>query len=553
MAAQQLRIHEVDFCSQMASAINVLIAQDPELFPFHEARVEGFGTGAASRKRKDLRFFDRHGKLVLCGEVKLPGTPEGQSTASQQFQADAAAKADDAGVQYFFTWNVNEFALWDRSRWDRPWFERRVHFRQLQRMLTRPEEVAREENLTFIKTHFLPDLLRDLADFMTGRRRDWTPPDDLFLTTLDSHLHWPVLLTAAYILEHADASKAFDHRVQRWMTEQGLDHVRGIHEEWAKAVDNMAKTLSYVWANRLIFYKALRARFPDLPRLELRASLKKPEDALGAFNRLFERAVERSGDYESLLMPEARDWATELVFHPTMALDAWRGLLRGIESVNFRDVPSDIVGKIFKKLIGPEERHRYGQHFTGDDPVDLINVFCIRKADAAVLDSACGSGSFLVRGYYRKHYLDPARPHLDLIGELFGCDIAMYPAHLATLNLAAREINDEANYPRIVRRNFFDFAPPQPFCEIPDNAGGRIPVPLPPLDAYVGNPPYVRQEKVEKAEKARYADLCASAWPGLRLTGRSDLHCYFWPAGARLLKPDGYFGFLTSSSWMDVE
>ena len=39
----------------------------------------------------------------------------------------------------------------------------------------------------------------------------------------------------------------------------------------------MAKTLAYVWANRLIFYKALRTRFPDLPRLELKSSVKTPD------------------------------------------------------------------------------------------------------------------------------------------------------------------------------------------------------------------------------------------------------------------------------------
>ena len=215
--------------------------------------------------------------------------------------------------------------------------------------------------------------------------------------------------------------------------------------------------------------------------------------------------------------------------------------------------PSDVVGRIFQKLIGPDEHHRYGQHFTGDDPVDLINAFCIRAPSDTVFDPACGSGSFLVRAYYRKRHLGPRRPHLDLIGELFGCDIALYPAHLATLNLAAREINDEANYPRIARRNFFDFAPPQPFCQIPDDAGGQHAVLLPLLDAVVANPPYVRQEKVDKKDKARFGKICSDAWPGLRLTGRSDLHCYFWPAAARLLKPEGYFGFLTSSSWMDVE
>ena len=125
----------------------------------------------------------------------------------------------------------------------------------------------------------------------------------------------------------------------------------------------------------------------------------------------------------------------------------------------------------------------------------------------------------------------PGRPHLDLIGELFGCDIALYPAHLATLNLAAREINDEANYPRIARRNFFDFAPPRHFATFPTVTAGNEPIPLPRLDAVVGNPPYVRQEKVEKKDKARFGQICSEAWPGSALDGRSDLHCYFWPRG----------------------
>ena len=149
--------------------------------------------------------------------------------------------------------------------------------------------------------------------------------------------------------------------------------------------------------------------------------------------------------------------------------------------------------------------------------------------------------------------LEPDRAHLDLISDLFGCDIALYPAHLATLNLAAREINNEINYPRITRRNFFDFEPDQPFCELPDSLGQHHPITLPRLDALVGNPPYVRQERVDKEDKARFGRICRGAWPGLKLTGRSDLHCYFWPAAARLVRPEGYFGFLTSSSWMDVE
>jgi methylase of polypeptide subunit release factors len=552
MISNKTTINEVDFCGQVASTVNSIVNQNPNIFPFREARIEGYGTGASRRKRKDLRFYNNNGKLVICGEVKLPGTPEGRTPYDEKLCQDAEAKASDAGIQYFFTWNVNTFVLWDRSLWDRPLLDRRVWQRQLARNLAGPEDVAREDNLTFIKTHFLPDLLRDLADILTGRRREWLPPDDIFIRSLESHLDWPVQLASAYILEHSK-NKSFDLRVQQWMSDQDWTFVRTPHEEWCKVVDNMAKTLAYVWANRLIFYKALRARFPDLPRLELRSTIKKPAEAMAVFNSLFQKAVERSGDYEPLLMPDTKDWATELIFHPSNALDAWRGLLRGIESVDFREVSSDVVGRIFQKIIGPEERHRFGQHFTGDDVVDLINGFCIRNAADSILDPACGSGSFLVRAYYRKRHLDQNRPHIDLISELFGCDIALYPAHLATLNLAAREINDEANYPRIARRNFFDFTPSKPFCQIPNNTGGHQSVPLPKLDAIVGNPPYVRQEKVEKKEKARFGYIASNAWPGLQLSGRSDLHCYFWPAAARLLKSDGYFGFLTSSSWLDVE
>jgi len=553
MAAAQPTIHEVDFCSQIASEANLLIRQNPTAYPFREVRVEGMGEGAARRKRKDLRFYGPNGKLLLCGEVKLPGTPEGRSPYADKLMQDAEAKASNAPVQYFFTWNVNEFVLFDRKLFDRPLLDRRVRPWRLGRYLADPAAVAREDNLNFIKTHFLPDLLHGLADVLSGRRAEWLPPDDLFIRSLESHLEWPVQLCSAYILQETSRNKSFGLRVEGWMAEQEWTFVRTPHEEWAKAVDNMAKTLAYVWVNRIIFYKALRTRFPDLRRLELRPSVKSADDAVSALNQLFQDAVERSGDYESLLMPQATDWATAVVFQPEYGLDAWRGLLRSIESVDFRAVSSDVLGRIFQKLIGPDERHRFGQHFTGDDPVDLINAFCIRGPSDTVMDPACGSGSFLVRAYYRKRHLGAGRPHLNLIGELFGCDISLYPAHLATLNLAAREINDEANYPRISRRNFFDFSPEQPFCSIPGTAGKPLPIALPALDAVVGNPPYVRQEKVEKKEKARYGRICNSAWPSLRLTGRSDLHCYFWPAAARFLKEDGYFGFLTSSSWMDVE
>ncbi len=545
-------INEVDFCGKMATAATAFFATIRDRCPFVEARIEGMGSTRSKNARKDLRFCGPKSRILLTGEVKLPGNT---SAFDSKVVKDAHDKAEQAVVQYFFTWDVNTFVLWERKLWDKPLLERRIKVWSLRLDLGLAQEVARPETLDHIEKRFLPDLLRDLCDIVSGHRRDWAlPPDEVFLRSLESHLDWPVTLLRQYLHKTSDGDKNFDMRLQEWMASHELQVRRTQPDEWRKSLDSAARSLVYIWTNRFIFYKALRARFPELPKLELGPSVKTPVQALRRLDDLFKRAAERSGDYESLLFPEAHDWANELVFTPDGSVDAWRAFLRGIESIDFREVSTDIVGLIFQKLVSPETRHRYGQHFTGPDPVDLINSFCIRSANATVLDPACGSGSFLMRAYYRKRAMNAKRSHAAMLGDLFGCDIALYPAHLATLNLAAREINDEANYPRIDRRDFLLLKAKTAFCHIPEHAtGAKFAVMLPSLDAVVGNPPYVRQEKINKFDKPKYAQAVADAFKGTVLSGRADLHCYFWPHASRFLKEGAYFGFLTSGQWLDVE
>lgn len=71
------RIPDVDFCAQIASYSNIIFSRHPE-YPFTSARIEGFGRGADKAKRKDLRIYGTAGHLILCGEVKLPGSCDTQ-------------------------------------------------------------------------------------------------------------------------------------------------------------------------------------------------------------------------------------------------------------------------------------------------------------------------------------------------------------------------------------------------------------------------------------------------------------------------------------------
>ena len=65
------------------------------------------------------------------------------------------------------------------------------------------------------------------------------------------------------------------------------------------------------------------------------------------------------------------------------------------------------------------------------------------------------------------------------------------------------------------------------------------------FDVVIGNPPYVRQEKIKHLKsilKKRYTCY----------TGAADLYVYFYERGLQLLSPNGIHTFICSNSWLDV-
>ena len=559
------RTYEVTFCARVKTwSEEIFAAQKDAYF----AKVEIEESKGIGKKRSDLRIYRRKTDRtpLVAGEVKMPGTVEGMDPYSGRLLQDAEWKASECNARFFFTWNVNKLVLFDRKLWDKPFIERRVQEFDLGLDLQSPDDLGRPEVESAIR-EFLGGFYAEVEAIAEDRRPDWgMPPDLLFIRAFESHIAWPVRLTAEFLTATAGSDKAFDAKLQEWMAkQQGWQVARNDARVWRELIDRAARTLCYVFANRLIFYESVRKKFSGLAELSIPKKARDAEALYKFFAATFQDAVDHSGDYETLFYPEPEggDMAGRWIFGHETAADAWSAVLNNLRPLNFTQIKSDILGSIFQRLIAPEERHRFGQHYTNEELVDLINSFCIRRGKDTVLDPACGSGSFLVRAYNRKRYLDPRQRHDERLAQIFGADLSLFAAHLATLNLAAREIEDEANYPRVARRNFFEVRASQPFCHLPSRlGGGREPVLLPKLDAIVGNPPYVRQELIPRRKqkglkpmqaKEDISDLVYTLWPGLRLTGRSDLHCYFWPVAAALLKEEGWFGFLVSSSWLDVD
>ncbi len=88
----------------------------------------------------------------------------------------------------------------------------------------------------------------------------------------------------------------------------------------------------------------------------------------------------------------------------------------------------------------------------------------------------------------------------------------------------------------------------------------------PGFDIVIGNPPYVRQEKIRdylgRFDRAEYLhrlnESLRAIYPGFmgrtrRISGRADYYVYFYLHALSLLAEEGTFCFITSNSWLDVD
>lgn len=551
------QITEWEWTADVKSWIDQILADDPRL-PFKEAKCEQRGAG--SLKRRDLSLLNKSGKVVLTGEVKLPYQADGGSPYIEKVVQDAYKKAAKAGASFFFTWNVNEFVLWEtdlpKALKDRKYKSWKI------------VNVVNESRLTNPLTEnaikdWLSDFLKEFAVIIRAGIAQ-APPDDKFIDVLESFLARPIHLTIEELSKRYGNVK-FKAELDKWMREEQGWTISDDPGDIRDNLERAAKFACYALVNKLVFYEALLKRYgARMEKLSVDKHIDTGDGLRGRFLHFFEEAKRETGDYETVFGEKyLEDIGERIPFYSDLAVSHWRELVGNIHQWDFTKLEHEIIGRIFERLISPGERHKYGQHYTRPEVVDLINSFCIRDGDAKVIDPACGGGTFLVRAYARKKELS-RRKHKEILSDLYGVDISHFATHLTTINLATRDLIDEENYPQIARSDFFDIMPDRRFIMLPNHAkGARVrakglgayqerEVVIHDLDAVVGNPPYVRQEEI-KSKKETYARLIKDEWHGLKLSGRSDLHCYFWPHATTFLKENGYFGFLTSSQWLDVE
>lgn len=488
-------------------------------------------------------IYRRGSKVVaLTGEVKMPDSPQGRSALDAQLVEDAWDKAGRRGAPYYFTWNVNSFALFQTHQDGVPFMDRRIEYHNVV-TIRESDEVHRPEVQQRLK-EFWEGLLERLLGLEHGQVIRDLPLDQRFIVRLEGALEDPILATEHELRSRWARDGEFRAELGQWMREEQGWELSGDIERLHLNLDRAARLSCYVLANKLVFYEVLRRRFRTLPPLA-GVTPATTRELSETWVRRFAEAVDVSKDYETIFA--AADTGSRLPFLSDQCLDAWSRFIDNIEEFDFTRLDYDVIGRMYENLIGPAERRRFGQFFTVPDVVDLINAFCIRSPDATVLDPASGGGTFLVRVYARLRFLARRAgqdlDHQQLLKQVHGVDIAAFPAQLSTINLAVRHLSDEPNYPRVAQRDFFDLHSGVRYMRLPiDEAGGQEEVAVDRLHAVVGNPPYIRQEDLTKPYKDRLAQLAAQDWRSsgpVRLSGRSDLYVHFFVHAGALLADGG--------------
>ncbi len=548
-------VDERTFAAEIAGWVTEFLSGRPDL-PFGRAAVEEHVQGTA--RRHDFRLYRRHtGQLVLSGEIKMPDSALGKHPLNAELVEDALGKAFEDGIRYCFTWNVRQFVLFDSHIQEVPFAQRSIEGPADVVEASVSDDVRQEPTRDAIRD-FWTRFLERFADLITERRAfEPSPIDQRFISWLEAALEDPIAHTEDTLDRTSRRDSELNHRLSSWMLSQGWEP--SYHEEQRRRNLQRASRLScYILMTRLVFYQVLRRRFRQMAALTV-DDAETPEQLQQILDARFDEAVRYSRDYETVFKPDEDDLGYSIPFLSPMAPGDWARLIRRIEEFDFSSLDFDVIGQMYERLISAAERRRFGQFYTSPDVVDLINAFCVRDPGDRVLDPACGGGTFLVRAYARKRALAQSAgglplSHGRLLDQIFGIDVAAFPAQLSTINLAVRHLSDEANYPLVAKASFFDAQQGNPLYTRPLSDGQAQMIPLEEVDAVVGNPPYIRQEAIGRIDKSNYAELFRREWPGqTRLSGRSDMYVHFFTHAASLLRPGGYLGFVTSVGWLDTE
>jgi len=518
-------------------------------------------TSGADYKSPDIVIYDgRQSQKALCVIEAKP--PYHDVFDHENLKKPAWEKANKRKAKYYCTTNF-KYLIWFNT-------QRTNAQESEERQIHEKYHLSEIENLDLLEdARYKNSILNRLEQFLldlylvhTNKKPEPLLPIDVFLIfRLQEKIKTLTRYYRVIIRDKVHKDQEFLRDLGKWFIEQNWSFV-GQESDF----DKSARQAAYLLVNKILFYNLLYAKRPhDLEPLEIPESLYKGKSLEAELQKYFNQVLEI--DYESI-------YTTDFIDHTAFpdnkeVIHEIKELVSLLRRYDFSKLGFDIIGGIFEQLIPAEERHILGQYFTNPDVVDIILRFCLKHEDDKVFDPACGAGTFLVRAYQHKKHMNLRLEHQKILKTLWGCDIAKFPAHLSTINLAINDLAVDENYPQILHEDFFNLQ--HGSKEHGDESirkrtlvgmgAKKVVIPYPKIvDCIVGNPPYTRQEEISDIsseesykQKLLYKALHEGSKKLAEISKRAGIYAYFFVHGTKFLQNSGRFGFVVSNSWLDVD
>jgi len=162
-------------------------------------------------------------------------------------------------------------------------------------------------------------------------------------------------LVAAELQKRYKADRMFAKGLREWaVRDQGWtwdDSQQGLPE----SISRTARLACSMLVNKVVFYEAMRKVYQGLPALSVPTTIKTGEQLRTRFGDVFAKAMKI--DYETVFTEELVD---TVPFVADEAVELWREMVEDVERYDFTRFGYEVIGRIFERLIAPDERHKLG-------------------------------------------------------------------------------------------------------------------------------------------------------------------------------------------------
>ncbi|NJL88578.1 MAG: N-6 DNA methylase [Coleofasciculaceae cyanobacterium SM2_1_6] len=253
------------------------------------------------------------------------------------------------------------------------------------------------------------------------------------------------------------------------------------------------------------------------------------------------------------------DW----IYETNGALDeALQRLILRFNAYDFSGLSEEILGDIYQTFLPPAKRKRLGEFYTPPSIVDwLLEQTVFRHGEGKLLDPSCGSGSFLVRYIHRcledakARGLDPDAILQELQATVWGFDLNPFAAFISHFQLMWAMVRfkpstNPSDVPKIHIYNLNSLLRESDLVPLLGEgflAPGSFDRDSAQWKYIVGNPPYIRAERVKYGEEMK--GLWQQIWGQNADTGL----VFLYRALTESLEAGGWLGMVVSGGYANSE